>query len=261
MRTPVTSPDLDRPAHGSREWWTGTWLTVLLVVAGWVTASEWGFADPPLDLQHANQARRALAQDRDLAAFNLGVEVEDRVATLWGTLPGDGLRRRAIELLKTLPEFRAVRSDIMIDPEHKPVVVPVSPSRFGPDEAPPDQPVPTGSLMKGMPKRDPQPLTWQYAPGQRPREEAPKEVLASPATSGQMVVLAVDLSLDQAILVIRQGDKRFAALRHNVRGRAIYLSGTVTTWEDAMDLARAVSRLPGVERVVLAQVRTSSTSP
>jgi hypothetical protein len=138
-----------------------------------------------------------------------------------------------------------VRSVITLDPERKPAVEPSSPSHFGPREAPPAA-LPQGSLMKGTPLRDSPPFAWQYAPGET-------------QTSGPAQVATVELSLDQALLVIRNGDKRFVGLRHQLRGREVYLSGSAANWDDVMALARAVARLPGIERVVLSQVRTSSS--
>jgi hypothetical protein len=213
-------------------------------------------ADPPLDLLHLTKARSALAQDRELAAFNLGVEVKDRSARLFGTLPTAELNRRAVEILRKLPELRDVRSEVAIDPERKPATEPSSPSHFLPEQPTPS-PVSPASLTKGPAKREPVRLAWQFAPGMAPREAG---IAEAPPAHSQLPVLAADLSLDQAIHVICRGEKRFAGLRHELRGRVVYLNGTVGAWDDAMALARAVSALPGVERVVLSQVLTSRSS-
>jgi hypothetical protein len=149
-----------------------------------------------------------------------------------------------------MPEFRDVRNEITINPDQKPFVAPTSPSRY-PSDAFPQTPVqPSGTLMKGAPNRDPVPLAWQYAPGEGPREVR-KQTPDAGAT-----VHATEMTLEQALRVIHRGDKRFASLRHELRGRVVYLSGTVATWDDVMALAGIVSRLPGVERVVLTQVQT-----
>jgi hypothetical protein len=263
MRTPFPSPDLDRPARGSHRQ-ARTVGAVLFAAATWLGVVGHGLAiDPPLDLKLVNKAQTALTQVPELNGFLLGVEVKDRVAVVFGTLPSAELDRRAVDVLKKIPDFRAVRSDVRIDPEKKPFVEPGSPSRFRPDAYPPYQStIPTGSLMKGPPKGEPPstdhrradaaPLAWQYAPGQGPRDEP-----APTPAAGNGNVVAVDLSLDQAILVIRQGNPRFAGVRHELRSRVVSLSGTVATWDDVMDLARAISRLPGVERVVVAEVRTT----
>jgi hypothetical protein len=261
MRPSVPSPALNRLARGSRQrsgllLGRGT-LLWLLCVTSWLWTPSLLRADPPLDLLHLTKARVALSQDRELAAFNLGVEVKDRTVRLFGTLPTADLDRRAVEILKKLPELREVRSEVSIDPEHKPAVEPSSPSHFLPEVTHPAPPVPSASLTKGSAKREPATLAWQFAPGMAPREEALRGAPPSPA---QVLVFAADLSLDKAILIICRGEKSFAGLRHELRGRVVYLSGTVAAWDDAMALARAVSALPGVERVVLSQVRTCRSS-
>jgi hypothetical protein len=222
-------------------------------VSGWGSVGDRANAsasDPPLRLKLINQAHAALAEDHELAAFLLGVEVEDRVLTLYGKLPNAELRRRAADILKKLPEIRDVRNEITINPEQKPFVQAGSPSRYRSQEPAPPPTQPAGTLTKGTPNREPMQLTWQYAPGEGPQEDR-KQAADTGAT-----VRATELSLDQAIRVIRLGDKRFAGLRHELRGRVVYLNGEVATWDDVMALARIVSRLPGVERVVLTQVHT-----
>src|SRR5262249_29283449 len=56
--------------------------------------------------------------------------------------------------------------------------------------------------------------------------------------------------LAQAIEALRLADDRFRAVRAEVRGDAVYLRGTVYRWEHLFELARSVSRLPGVRRVL-----------
>lgn len=261
MRTPILSPDLDRPARGSQR--RAGLLRALVAAALLLMGTSSGSAlDPPLNVTLVNKAQTALAQLPELNGYLLGVQVQDREAVVFGTVPSAELERRALDVLKKMAEFRAVRSDLKINPEKKPFVEPGSPSRFRPDDYPPPPATfPAGSLMKGPPlsdrRVDAAPLAWQYAPGQAPREE-PRQVTPPqpPATTSNVVT--VDLSLDQAIRVIRQGNPKFAGVRHELKGRIVSLSGTVAAWDDVMDLARAVARLPGVERVVVAEVRTAA---
>ena len=42
----------------------------------------------------------------------------------------------------------------------------------------------------------------------------------------------------------------------DVQNGVVRLGGTVTRWEDIFALARSISLLPGVERVILHDVRT-----
>src|SRR5262249_43386471 len=67
------------------------------------------------DFAHTALARQTLLRDPRLAGLNVGVKVHDRVAVLWGTVPTLDLARRAEELLRALPDFRQVRSELEID--------------------------------------------------------------------------------------------------------------------------------------------------
>ena len=55
---------------------------------------------------------------------------------------------------------------------------------------------------------------------------------------------------------MRRLDARYRGLRAELHGRVVILRGSVSRGEDAMDLARAVAQVPGVERVVLQQVQS-----
>lgn len=88
------------------------------------------------------------------------------------------------------------------------------------------------------PRSRPPAASLTAAPQPEPREQPP---------SGEAIVLAVER--------LRRLDKRYQGLRAELHGRVVVLRGDVVRGEDAMDLARAVSRLEGVERVVLQQIR------
>jgi hypothetical protein len=61
--------------------------------------------------------------------------------------------------------------------------------------------------------------------------------------------------LAEAVERLRRGDERFGRLRAEVQGRAVIVRGTARCGEDVTAFARAVSRVGGVERVVLDQVQ------
>lgn len=70
-------------------------------------------------------------------------------------------------------------------------------------------------------------------------------------------------SHDTSILIerieeLRMGDDRFRSVRAEVRGDLVYLDGTVYCWDHLFDLARSISRLPGVRRVLFKEVRAES---
>lgn len=65
-------------------------------------------------------------------------------------------------------------------------------------------------------------------------------------------------NLAQAVEAVRLADDRFRGVRTEVRGDAVYLGGTVYRWEHLFELARSVSRLSGVRRVLFEDVRAES---
>src|SRR5437879_4427417 len=71
--------------------------------------------DFPRDLLHTLLARRALFQDRELGPLNLGVKVHHRIATLWGPVPSADLAQRAVQVLRLVPDFVEVKSELQVD--------------------------------------------------------------------------------------------------------------------------------------------------
>ena len=95
-----------------------SWLIALGAI---LSAVAFVRADDEIDIDrdvlHTVAARRALYQDAQLAPLNLGVKVRNRVAVLWGPIPSLELARRAVEVLKALPELVAVQSELEIVPD------------------------------------------------------------------------------------------------------------------------------------------------
>src|SRR5260370_33808403 len=73
-----------------------------------------------LDLELSLRARKALLQDEVLAGQLLGINVRNRIATLWGTASAPSMARRAEECLRNLPGLAAVRNDLYIDDRNLP---------------------------------------------------------------------------------------------------------------------------------------------
>jgi hypothetical protein len=172
------------------------------------------------DVRYTLLARQALGRDPLLAPLNLGVRVHRRVAVLWGPIPSTALKARAEQVLRQLPDLLDVRNQLH-------VVVP--------DQGPP-----------------------QYLPETLPPAvsgSGPWRAFALPAEN-----VRLRPSLEQAIDRLRGQEPRFAGLRAEVRGSQVRLSGTVCQLQDAYDLAAAISRLPGVDRVTLDEVRSTKTS-
>ena len=77
------------------------------------------------DLRQTIQARRLLADDPDLAPWNIGVIVQDRVATLWGPVPSAEVAFRAEICLKSMIELTEIRNELFMSELIKPMRVPL----------------------------------------------------------------------------------------------------------------------------------------
>src|SRR5262245_48975375 len=88
---------------------------LLLGLGGWLTGVE-AADDTGLNFARTTMARKALADDPQLASLNLGVKVRDRVAILWGSVPSLELAERALKVVRELPVFRRVESELEIEP-------------------------------------------------------------------------------------------------------------------------------------------------
>src|SRR5262245_4100572 len=100
--------------RSGRVWLCVSAACVALALAASVTSTAAG-ADSR-DVVHTLLARRALLQDGRLAPYNLGVKLQNREVVIWGTVPSAELAKRAEDLVRAVPEFVHVRSEVRIDP-------------------------------------------------------------------------------------------------------------------------------------------------
>jgi hypothetical protein len=244
-----------------------------------VTAAEPPAGTPPAaasrdayrDLQLSVHSRRALCDDATLAELNIGVRVRDGVATLWGPVPSADVIPKAVKLVEAVQGVFKVRTELyVVVPEkkvdtllqdlEKPMLSesaspnPVSGS-IGPltgrDEkssiaypaAGPRSPLPGVEL--GGPVPLPAAATQPPAPDHK---EAPAAAPPPPRKE----------DLAAALLRVRGSDPRFRTLRAELRGATVVISGSDERAGEVMAMARVVSRLPGVERVV---TKSDTTSP
>jgi hypothetical protein len=105
------------------------WLLVPVLLAVGALSLDAGPAriggDPLRDVQQTIQARKLLADDPDLAAWNIGVTVHNRVATLWGPAPSAEVAFRAELALRSVIELAEVRNELHITDAVKPMRVPL----------------------------------------------------------------------------------------------------------------------------------------
>jgi hypothetical protein len=223
------------------------------------------------DLQLTVQARRILAQDAELGPLNLGVNVQDGAATLWGMVPSAKLASRAIDRLKTMSSLEQVRSELSIEP--LPDIIagrppPLPPIHFGPDKNPTVGHKPSGELMPRTPDHVPLPVN----PSSQPRSEWPPGVGASllPPVTGDRAAMPprretstkllpprAEPSLAKTVDRLRRADDRYKHIDVQIDGGVVILGGAAYRQGDLDDLAQAVSQLPGVERVIVEKARTA----
>jgi hypothetical protein len=241
-----------------------------------------GAAKPPLpdaDSRLTALARGTLLEDRALAPYNVGVQVHDRVATLWGPLPSEALARRAMQLLRSLPELTAVRSELRVEPDTEPA------RRM---RAPSQPPRASGSGLNRVGLRRPGTLVGGAVPlpparvlSQRvaPRRQTTpnrREPVAPPRKKKVFVLPAIEVGmgpeapspaparrtaiprkqpasseLERSLAELRSRDARFRTVAVAVDGGLVFLRAPAVQAEDLYQLAQVISRLPGVERVVV----------
>jgi osmotically-inducible protein OsmY len=208
-------------------------------------------ADRSRDARLTLRARQALQQDPGLAALPLvGVSVRANAATLWGSVPAAELARRAETIVRQVPGIFEVRNDLRVEAANDPLVefLKTTPPR-------PRTTIPEVAWLANRPTAI---LTG------RPDEPTP-----TPAPSANGVALLPPITLDSprpaattvpeligAIDRLQKADVRFQQVQIDVQGGLVRLGGTVNRWEEMFELAQAIARLPGVERVILQDVRT-----
>jgi osmotically-inducible protein OsmY len=208
-------------------------------------------ADRSRDARLTLRARQALQQDPGLAALPLvGVSVRASAATLWGSVPAAELASRAETIVRQVPGIFDVRNELRVEGATDPLVeflktTPPRPRTTIPEvawlaqrpavtlTARPDDtaraPMPTGNGVALLP---PTPL------------EAPRPA----AANSSELIGAIDR--------LQKADIRFLQVQIDVKNGIVRLGGIVNRWEDMFELAQAIARLPGVERVILQDVHT-----
>src|SRR5262249_41497419 len=79
------------------------------------------------DLALTLAGRKVLAQDKTLAAFNIGVRVENGAATLFGVIPTANAAARAEAALKSVSGIKAVTNELHRLPPDDPIGESMSP--------------------------------------------------------------------------------------------------------------------------------------
>ena len=241
-------------------------LVVLCSAAIRLSAREFD----PRDLQHEILVREALAKDPRLQPLNLIVRVKDRVATLSGPVPSRELAQRAMETAKKLTELREVQDKMLVQFEDAGLLLPV-PVKTQTVVPPGMMRPPPASIPASVPepKKVVIPTSGVWLPVNGDLQKPPVGVALLPwATAQQGVTEAVSRPMDSGSVVpsnssiasavqsLLQADERYRRVRFELKEGKVYFSGAVVRWSDLEQLARAVTHIPGVVGVVLADVQT-----
>lgn len=212
-------------------------LLALLLAAAPAFAQSSG-----LDTRLTLKARQVLQREPALAILpELRVTVRNGVATLWGAVPNSEIARQAETLLRQTAGVSDVRNDLHVQSPTDPMVAFLKQNEGETGRAwimtarpaslmsrPEDLAATSEKGISLLP-----PITLQ-APGATPARavEAPGDPAA-------------------AIARLRQSQPRFQGVQAEVRDGVVWLRPVGARAEDVFEMARLVSTIAGVERVVV----------
>ena len=201
------------------------------------------------DIQLSVHARKALADDAELGPANLGVRVQDNVAVLWGPVPSAELKRRAVEVVKTVKGvfevkdaevYVAAAGDVV---EAPPLAISGPPEKPTHTEAasPPEPASEPAGALTARPVVDPPPAIVLGPPLPLGEETPAQTVSSTPPVEG----------LAAAVEQARRAEDRYRQIAFRVEGGVVVLRPGTGRGEDVMAFARAVAHLPGLTRIVI----------
>jgi hypothetical protein len=238
-------------------------LALLLALASPTFPADPGAERRDADARQTLYIRRALGDDRDLQSCDdISVSVRGTVARLWGKVPSEALKQRALFLARQVKGIAEVRGDELVVSAEGMAGLP---SPF-PEGVPPRGTL-AGNHQEGHTTEAPRKPDYpDPEPARAPLNEsvtllAPLPVTrpsSSPVEILQPQPLPAQPDLAATVEALRQKDQRFRGVRVEVRQKTVYLRGTVRRWDDVNDLANTVRRLPGVGAVILDGVRVDA---
>lgn len=209
-------------------------------------------------------AMKALAAEPRLAHLNIGLTVHDHVIALWGFVPSTDVAKLAVNRLLDVPGVGRVLNQLQVSQDQQGLQP--SPPVTAPRAVPSGQPAPDGPLPSDVPgpMRD---LLQAPVVAERARDRSgppPMRVAAraslvtvDPTIAAPRPDRSIPSANERAIANMIQGNVRYLHLRAEIRGGAVSLRGQVYSWNDLQLLAGAITRLPGVQRVLLDEVHVA----
>jgi BON domain-containing protein len=213
------------------------------------------------DCQLALFAREALLRDQVLGPFNLGVTVHSGTAILWGAVPNVALSRRAEEKVRNVLGVAQVRNDLRIavdDDETEPSLGMLdSPAAIKEKTKSRDRPIPLVSRSEEASSRASNaPVSPPVMPLIAIPANPQKTVsLFEPSMPQPAVKISSRPSLIETLDQFRRSNERFRSIRLDIQGGVVRLWTNAARSEDVFIFAQRVSRVPGVECVIIDRPR------
>jgi hypothetical protein len=219
----------------------------------------------PRDWVLTSAAKRALQNDEQLVRLSLGVSVNNKVATIWGTLPSKEMATRADETLKKIKGVAAVINECRIVPVDlvpQAVADAVNKARNQGDDPDtsakqsfPPPLAPTSRVVAkpgydGLPLK-PSGVPHDLVPGDSIAPSPRAAVLLSPVTNDGVDAPTADLNEWERA---RRSEKRFKDVTLVAQNGIVKINGIVPQMKDAWDLAEKLNNLAGVKQVILGDV-------
>lgn len=243
------------------------------------------------DLTAAIRIRTALDQDEQLRPLklNLRVKITRGLVEVSGPVPSEEARRQVVRVVEQVHGVLKVRSNqlyvVKARKDDKMLSLPLEGEQ--PTQTRSASPDPVSGTLGTLTGRDPlTPVPTNPKPVVRPtspqRTSVPVRVSTVPSASRGVTLLAPEAvttparapeparlttnpraparteTLAAAIDRLRQGDEHFRTIRTEVRGTLVQVFAGDNAGEHVMAFAQAITRLAGVERVV---VQDASSPP
>jgi len=217
----------------------------LLTIGFLISLPPTGFA---LDTDHDLTARvkTALAADSALKSLSLMVSVQDGVAVVGGPVPSSAVNDRLTSTVKAIPGVTEARVNCWVPAGENPLPLAVK-AKLAPPEVKGRTVALPLALPAGIEERA------AYSPVPPPAPSAPRGPSEHPTIPSPRLPMTPSQDVAAAAEAVRSSDARFDGLVLSVSTGTVVIAGTVREGAEAWDLAAAVRRVPGVDRVVVAR--------
>jgi BON domain len=213
-------------------------------------------ADHSRNVLQMIQARKLLQADPELGPMNIGVIVENRVATLWGPVPAPEFALRAVQCLRPMIDLAEIRNELFVsdDPDLRPsppLKIEKKPE-LQPELLPPTLPK-EGRLPPGAPGM----LTRHEVASNKQKATLPVLGLPRLDEPPSPAVVAVELEADrelaEAVRKVLQSQANYRDVQFAVREGRVYLRAAKEDSDAMHEAARAIAQVPHVVGVVVMQ--------